>query len=378
MKVLLLGGTGAMGKHLVSILDKSGSDEIFVTSRKSHNNHGQVSYLMGNAHDITFLKLILSDKYDVIVDFMYYTVTEFKERVDILLENTSQYICISSARVYADTKSPIIEISPRLTEVINDPEYFEAKEYSQQKCMAEDVLTQSRHRNWTIIRPYITYSEERLQLGIYELKDWFYRVQNKRTIQIAACIANAKTTLTYGYDVASGIAAIIGKGSALGEIFHITGNDTITWREVLEIYLDEIAKLTGDKPKFIITKKDIFSSVQMSDIQVKYDRCYNREFDNTKINKYIDTSTFVKPENGIRACIRAWLSAPRTLYPDWWRQVLIDRMTNEKAFRKEFKTSSEYENYTRVLNDRLFVLKQSYYNVRKFVKKLLSQILKSK
>ena len=39
-----------------------------------------------------------------------------------------------------------------------------------QKAREENLLLKSDSRNWTIIRPYITYYDERLQLGVFEKK----------------------------------------------------------------------------------------------------------------------------------------------------------------------------------------------------------------
>ena len=55
MRVLLLGGTGAIGTNLVDILDKEGIDTC-VTSRSFHEDHHTIKYIYGNAKDIDFLK----------------------------------------------------------------------------------------------------------------------------------------------------------------------------------------------------------------------------------------------------------------------------------------------------------------------------------
>ncbi len=52
MKILILGGTGAMGEHLVRLLEEDGTaDEICVTSRGERESCGRVRYLRGNAHE---------------------------------------------------------------------------------------------------------------------------------------------------------------------------------------------------------------------------------------------------------------------------------------------------------------------------------------
>ena len=49
MKVLILGGTGAMGVSLVRILSENIANEVYVTSRSVHKSFGNVYYIQGNA-----------------------------------------------------------------------------------------------------------------------------------------------------------------------------------------------------------------------------------------------------------------------------------------------------------------------------------------
>ena len=100
MKILVLGGTGAMGVDLVKILAKRG-ESVTVTSRSERKSEfSNVKYIKGDAHDNAFLKSLLSENYDAIVDFMIYNTEEFKTRRDILLDATGQYLFLSSSRVY--------------------------------------------------------------------------------------------------------------------------------------------------------------------------------------------------------------------------------------------------------------------------------------
>lgn len=50
-KVLILGGTGAMGKHLVNILSNQGVD-CFITTRSNRESCIRKNYIKGNAHDM--------------------------------------------------------------------------------------------------------------------------------------------------------------------------------------------------------------------------------------------------------------------------------------------------------------------------------------
>ena len=116
LKILLLGGTGAIGSHLSEILSTQGH-LIFITSRKNRVENLNIKYIKGNAQDFSFLsRLLAQNEYDVCVDFMSYATHEFSKRVELLLDSVGQYVYISSARVYlhipADTRSafPVISV----------------------------------------------------------------------------------------------------------------------------------------------------------------------------------------------------------------------------------------------------------------------------
>ena len=102
MKILVLGGTGAIGVDLVQILADRGS-EVHVTSRQERKSkHRNIIYIKGNAQNKKFLDSLLIAKYDAIVDFMSYDTDTFAERVGSLLDHTKQYVYLSSSRVYAN------------------------------------------------------------------------------------------------------------------------------------------------------------------------------------------------------------------------------------------------------------------------------------
>ncbi|MDD4157779.1 MAG: epimerase, partial [Candidatus Cloacimonetes bacterium] len=170
-----------MGEYLVNLLSKDNID-IFVTSRAEKISQGNIHYLRGDAHDLTFLNDILNEFWDVIVDFMNYNTLEFENRIDLLLKSTSQYVFLSSSRVYAGLNKIITEESPRLLDICTDKDFLSTDEYSLSKARQENILKISNFNNWTIIRPYITYSKNRLQLGVFEKEDWLFRALNGKTI----------------------------------------------------------------------------------------------------------------------------------------------------------------------------------------------------
>lgn len=91
-KILVLGGIGAMGVFLVEILTQSKENLVYVTSRSSHESKNDLKYIQGNARDEKFIRNVLSEKYDVIIDFMNYDYDEYVSRHRILMAATSHYL----------------------------------------------------------------------------------------------------------------------------------------------------------------------------------------------------------------------------------------------------------------------------------------------
>src|SRR5690606_16372474 len=249
-----------MGVHLSELLKQG--HEVFITTRKPQSDRDDVTYLVGNARDDKFLTDLLKVRWDAIIDFMVYRTDELKNRLHILLKNTTHYVFLSSARVFANSSSDLIETAPRLLDVSEDTDYLSTDEYALTKARQENLLINSAYDNWTIVRPYITYGENRLQLGVLEKEEWLYRALKGRTIIFCEEMMEKKTTLTYGFDVSQVIANLIGKPEAKKETYNITASISITWGEVLELYVSEILKATGKKPKVILLPFDEFVRVK--------------------------------------------------------------------------------------------------------------------
>lgn len=331
MNILVLGGTGAMGSYLVDLLVSDGY-QVTVTSRSRSDETTNVRYLKGDAQDPRFLDPILSSQqWSVIVDFMVYTTHVFKARVNGLLTATSQYVFLSSSRVYAQSNTPLTEESPRLLDVSLDQAYLSTDEYALSKARQEDILFDCSQSNWTVIRPYITFSNERLQLGVLEKEDWLFRALNDRTIVFCKDIYDRLTTLTYGEDVARGIVSIIGEPAALGEAFHITSPLSVRWSDVLDTYLNTLQKHRAPPPKIVLADLSSFMKVHPAKYQIIYDRLYDRTFDCKKINRFIDTNQFKDPQATLKSCLEEFLVKPRFKPIDAQKEALKDQYTRENT-----------------------------------------------
>lgn len=278
-RALLLGGTGAMGVYLAPELLRRGYI-VDITTRKGGKSGININYITGNAKDTSFIESVLKkNSYDVIVDFMVYSTDEFRDRVELLLKNTKHYIFLSTYRVFANQDKFIAENSPRLLDVSDDKEYLKTDEYALAKARQEDILRASRYKNWTIVRPSITYSKERFQLGVLEADVFLARALNKKAVVFPEEMLDKRTTMTWAGDVAKMIAKLALNQDTMGEDYNVVTAENRTWREILAYYRKNI------DIKIKVVKLEEFLRIYPGRYQVLYDRMFDRAMDNAKVLK---------------------------------------------------------------------------------------------
>jgi len=334
MRVLILGGTGAIGLATVNVLCERGVD-VTVTSRRAFQPKTGVKVRVGDAHKIPFIDSLLSESWDVIIDFMTYAVSEFEMRVEPLLDATDQYVFLSSGRVYADENGAITEKSIRFLDSISRADGIPSGDYALTKAIQEDLLADTGRSNWTIIRPYITYNYNRLQLGTLEKEDWLFRALSGRPIVFPKELLDCETTLTYAGDVGYVIASLLGQSGALGTAFNATGAEecNITWQEVIDIYSDVLNAFCERRVEVIYQSMEKFLEYRSLDtqIQMSYDRLYNRRFDTANISKFLSVDSFMTPSVGLEKCVSQFLKNREFKGVNWGREALIDKSVGSRA-----------------------------------------------
>lgn len=370
MNILMLGGTGAMGRNLAEIL-RGGEHTVYITSRSERQAYENINYIKCNAKNWSELHPILASRHwNVIVDFMVYGTSVFRARADKLLASCNQYFFFSSSRVYANSQTPITERSPRLLDVCRDRKYLKSDEYALAKAREEDILRSGERQNFTIIRPYITYDINRLQLGVYEKEAWLWRALQGKAIVFDKSLMDRFTTMTSGYDVALRIIALMGKKEALGETFHITTGESRTWGEILQIYLNTIEEITGNRPKVVLTdirKQRAYGGYY----QVVYDRDYDRRFDNSKINAGTGLHEYITTESGLRHDLKEFLRHPTFLECSWALQGKMDRVAQEniplgkipKAHRGKYRLARYFPSCMLLLYQKCRALMRKVYHI---------------
>ncbi len=357
MRVLLLGGTGAMGTPLAQKLAVKGYD-VYITSRKKHDDTDHIRYIIGNAMDDYFLEELLLKGFDVIVDFMIYTEEELRKRIERFLKSCSQYVFLSSCRVYAPSDSLLTEKSSRLLDVCNDDDYLKTNEYAIAKAREENIIFSQKLNNWTIIRPSLTYNVGRLQLGCYELSEWLSRIKNKKSIVFQHDLENVQVSLTHGDDVARVMALIVGNDNALGEVIQIASPEIKSWKEILMIYLKTLEEADINYTLKWQNDSRTVSKILNREWRRKYATMVDRRFDSSKADKICGMKIEYTPmEIGLYKCLNKTIACDNKYDVNLKLEAYLDRISkNSKIKTDSFKEWLKYSiyRYTPYLKEKIF------------------------
>lgn len=280
-KVLVLGGTGAMGKYCVPELLRLGHRVDVAALDALESNNPNLRYIVGNVkQDGVTEKLLKEGNYDAVIDFMTYGTKEFENTYKLFLDNTKHYIFISSCRVFADCP-PITEKSPRLLDVCTDPEFMATDDYALYKAREEDMLRNSGKKNWTICRPATTFSTGRYQLVTLEAPQFIHRMKMGKAVVLPKEAMDKEATLGWGGDVGVMIARLVLNDEAFGEDFNVATGEYHTWREIAAMYTELCGLEYIEAP--YEDYLEILGGETWRRYQLLYARMFRRITDNSKI-----------------------------------------------------------------------------------------------
>ncbi len=286
-KILVLGGTGAMGVYLVPELVRMGYAADVVSFDRMESDNPDLRYIQTrNAKDPAYIENIMKNDYAGVVDFMIYGTQEFKDKFRLFLDHTDHYIYLSSYRVYANEEHPIRETSPRLLDVATDPVYLASDDYSLHKARGEETLKASGYSNWSAIRPAITYSKRRFQLVTLEAKTLIPRAREGKKVLLPAEAMGVEATMSWAGDVAKMIARLLFNPAAYKEVFTVATSEHHTWETVAGYYKELIGMETLPIPAeeiYPILCDPSAPYYITARWQVELDRLYDRVIDNSKI-----------------------------------------------------------------------------------------------
>ena len=304
MRILFIGGTGNISRDCSQAVLEKGH-ELFHLNRGTHPERAPAgtTTLTADICDAQQVEQALKGlHFDSVVNWIAFLPEHVEQDIRIFSNITDQYVFISSASVYQ--KPPAHWIITESTPLAN-PFW----QYARDKIACEELLRAAYAQTSfpaTIIRPSHTYGSS-----------WIPTSFGSRDYTVAARMLSGKEiivhgdgqsiwTLTHSRDFAKGFVGILGNPHAVGEAFHITSDEALTWDRIHTL----IARQLGVEPRMVHIPSDYIQrfSAKIGG-SLLGDKAYSTVFDNSKIKSVVpDFQPTISFETGIRDSV-AWYNA---------------------------------------------------------------------
>jgi len=317
MKVLFIGGTGFISTAVSRQAIAKGID-LWLLNRGLRSAHLPGSHnLTADIHNPEDLRLALNGmEFDVVVDWIAFTPEDIKRDLSLFRGRTKQFVFISSASAYQ--KPPenylITESTP-----LDNPYW----DYSRNKIACEERLMQAYNDEdfpVTIVRPSLSYDPNfPIAIGgwgCYTLAD---RLKKGLPI-IVHGDGSSLWVVTHAEDFGHGFLGLLGNEQALGQAFHITSDEVLTWNQIYQTIagaLDVEANIVHIPSDFIVKVVPRLTGSLLGD------KAWSAVFDNSKIKKFVPEFKATIPFNvGVRRTLE-WFAADKS------RQRIDDKVNAE-------------------------------------------------
>lgn len=304
MKILFIGGTGTISMAITKLLCIRG-DEVWLLNRGNRNdnlpsNINIINCDIGNEQDAA--TKLSGMKFDCVGEFIGFVPSQLERDFRLFGGKTKQFIYISSASAYQKPMKgyKITESTP-----LENPYW----EYSRNKKACEEYLTERYKKDGfpvTIVRPSHTYDERNVPVGVHG-KNGSWQVI-KRIIEGKPVIIHGDGTslwtITHNSDFAKAYVGLIGNLNAIGETFHITSDESVSWNEIYGY----IASALGVQLKpYYVSSETLAALGKDYDFtgSLLGDKACSVVFDNSKIKKFVpDFKATVTAKEGIESTVK--------------------------------------------------------------------------
>jgi nucleoside-diphosphate-sugar epimerase len=334
MKALFIGGTGLISSACAERAVAGGWDLVLLNRGLStkYPVPAGAKLLVGDVHgDPQALQSLLrGHTFDAVVDWLAFCPEDIERDIALFRDRTSQFIFISSASAYQKPPAHyrITEETP-----LENPYW----EYSRNKIACENLLWgEYRERRFpvTVVRPSLTYGPSQIPLCV---GSWNhpYTVIDRMKKGKPVIVPGDGTSLwvvTWNADFAVGFCGLMGMSKAVGQAFHITSDEVLTWNQ---LYL-QAGRAAGVEPELVHIPSDLIVAYDPEfEGTLLGDKIHSMVLDNSKIKSYVpEFSPAVPWSEGVRRAI-AWHEADPL-------RCTIDENANRKwdgileAYRRAF------------------------------------------
>jgi nucleoside-diphosphate-sugar epimerase len=320
IRVLFVGGTGIISSGCARrLVEQPGVELTFLSRGRSARPIPRgVEVLHADVRDAAATRAVLGNRsFDSVVEWVAYTPDHVQADVELFDGRAGQYVFISSASAYQTppARLPVTEQTP-----LENPHW----RYSRDKIACEELLLRAhRERGFpaVIVRPSHTYDSCSLPVhGGYTVID---RMRRGKPVVVHGD-GSSLWVLTHHDDFAKGFNGLLGAGRFLGEAFHITSDELLTWNQIHEL----LGAAAGAQPKLVHVPSQRIARVDPDwGASLLGDKMHSMIFDNTKIKKAVPEFCATIPySRGARETL-AWFDADparRTIDPAF--EALLDRL----------------------------------------------------
>ncbi|MGN6327053.1 SDR family oxidoreductase [Pseudolysinimonas sp.] len=303
LRILFIGGTGTISTSVSELVLRRGHDLAIVTRGTTPvpDSMRGVETLRGDAGDPASLAAAIGDReFDVVVNFRAFLPEQVAADIQLFRGRTGQYVFISSASAYQKPveRLPITESTP-----LRNPFW----QYSRDKIASEDLLV-AAYRNdgfpMTIIRPSHTYTSH--SVPIFGRWTAVERMRAGKPVVVHGD-GTSLWHLTHARDLAVALVGLLGNRRAIGEAFHITGDEALTWNQIFQI----IARAAGaPDPQLVRVASDaIARNYPEEGPGLVGDKAHSVMFDNSKVKALVPEFVATTPYWQGAAEMVAWYDA---------------------------------------------------------------------
>jgi nucleoside-diphosphate-sugar epimerase len=306
MDILFIGGTGIISTACVTAALGAGHDVSILNRGRSSlpNQASEARRFIADASNETQVREALGSRsFDAVIQWTAYV----PEQVELdlrLYADSGQYVFISSASAYE--KPPENWLITESTPLRNA-----FWQYSRDKIACEDVLREAYEASgfpMTIIRPSLTYGYSQIPLAIGSWAKPYTVVDRMRrgTQVLIPGDGTSIWTITHSSDLARGLIPLLGRSEAIGEDFHITSDEALTWNQIYAL----VGKAARVEPDFLHVPSDGMVAADPDLLGTLWgDKVNSSVFDNSKLRSVVPEFKAVVPfEEGIRETV-AWFDA---------------------------------------------------------------------
>ncbi|MCZ2145446.1 MAG: SDR family oxidoreductase [Anaerolineales bacterium] len=298
MKALFIGGTGNISSACSQLALERGV-ELYLLNRGQSLRPLPEGARVINAdiRDPNAVREALgSMRFDVVADFIAFTPQHIETDLQLFRGRTGQYLFISSASAY---QTPPATLPVTEAAILDNPVW----QYSRDKAACEERLLHAYREEkfpFTVVRPSHTYS------AVYVPVHGNWTTIDRMLRGLPVIVHGDGTslwTLTHSSDFAKGFVGLMGNSHAIGEAYHITSDEWLTWNQIHEI----LASAAGVQPELVHVPSDLIAVYDpIWGESLLGDKAHSFILDNSKIKRVVPDFVCTTPFSRGAEEIIAW------------------------------------------------------------------------